>query len=87
MFSPTIPYVAGQARPYNYYYIYNYSEITKMINLTFNEIMTTGDIALAASAFTSNYFGVFMEIDPSTLRCSLTADKHFLLIGIAVQIL
>jgi len=76
MFSPTVPYVAGQALPYNYY-IYNYSEIMKMINTTFNELMTTGDIALAASAFTSNYFGVFMEIDPSTLRCSLTADKHF----------
>ena len=43
----------------------------------FNELMTTGDIALAASAFTPNYFGVFMELDPNTLRCSIAADKQF----------
>ena len=50
----------------------------KMINSAFNQLMSTGDIALAASAFTSNYFTPFIEIDPNTLRCSITADKQFL---------
>ena len=42
MFSHTVPYTSGQSLPYNYYYIYNYSEITKMINSTFNYLMTIG---------------------------------------------
>ena len=49
----------------------------RMINFTLNSLMSTGGIAAAASAFTTNYFAPFMEIDPNSLRCSITADMQF----------
>ena len=35
MFTPTIPYINGSPLPYNYYYMYNYSELMNMINSAF----------------------------------------------------
>ena len=75
-FVPTIPYTSG-ALPYNYYYIYDYVEIMKMLDTTFNELMTKGSIGSAVNAYTSNSFAPFIEIDPNTLKCMITADKHF----------
>lgn len=76
MFSPTVDYSSGPL-PYNYYYIYDYLEIIKMINSTFDKLMTTGSIASAVNAFTSNSFATFIELDPNTQKCSITADKQF----------
>ena len=60
---PTVPYKSGPL-PYNYYLIYDYIEIMKMLNATFNALMTTGSIGSAVNADTSNSFAPFTEIDP-----------------------
>ena len=43
VFTPTVTNNGGSL-PYNYYYIYNYLDIMKMINSCFNSLMMTGDI-------------------------------------------
>jgi hypothetical protein len=68
MFTPTIPYTNGSPLPYNYYYMYNYSELMNMINSAFNKLFTTGAIASAIAAFTTNSFAPFIEIDPNTFK-------------------
>lgn len=76
MYKPSIPY-SGGSLPYNYYYIYNYLDIMKMINSCFNNLMMSGDIVTNATAFTPNFFAPFIEINPDNLRCSICADKQF----------
>ena len=46
-----------------------------MVNICFGKLMRTGDIGRALET-TPDYFPPFMEIDPGTFRCSLTADKR-----------
>jgi hypothetical protein len=49
----------------------------KMINSAFNYLMTNGSIGSAVNAYTTNCFAPFIEIDPNTLKCMITADKQF----------
>ena len=58
------------------FYVYNYADFLAMINLTFSRLMTEGTIADAMVGYPC--CSPFMEMDPNTLKCSLTADKlHF----------
>ncbi len=76
MFSPFAPYSSGPL-PYSYYYIYSYLDFTKMINSCFDTLMNTGDIGTQVATYYTNNFAPFIEIDPQTLKCSITADKQF----------
>ena len=76
MFSPSVPYSSGPL-PYNYYYIYNYLDFIKMINASFDLLMNTGPIGDQAATHYTNTFAPFIEIDPQTRKCSITADKQF----------
>ena len=76
MFSTSVPYTSGPL-PYNYYYVHNYIDFIKMINVCFGQLMASGAIGAALEGSGLNRFPPFMEIDPSTFRCSLTADKQF----------
>ena len=76
MYIPSVPYNGGQL-PYNYYHIFNYIDFIKMINICLGKLMRSGDIGAAIESLSTNYFPPFMEIDPGTFRCSLTADKRF----------
>ncbi len=76
MFSPSVPYSSGPL-PYNYYYIYNDLDFMKMINSCFDTLMNTGNIGTQVSTYYTNTFAPFIEIDPQTLKCSITADKQF----------
>ena len=40
-------------------------------------LMASGSIGNALQTLRSNYFAPFMEIDPSTFRCSLTREKLY----------
>ena len=48
-----------------------------MINETFLKLMTLDNIGSEVNAFTSNYLSPFMEIDPNSYKCSITADRNF----------
>ncbi len=76
MFNPSVPYSSGPL-PYNYYYVYSYLDFMKMIIPCLEKLMNTGSIGSAVSAFATNSFAPFMEIDPQSLKCSMTADKQF----------
>ena len=76
MFTRSVPYTGGQL-PYNYYYVYNYVDFVRMVNGCFNTHMTSGAIATAIELDGYSTFPPFIEIDPSTFRCVLTADKQF----------
>jgi hypothetical protein len=76
MFKTSVPYSGGQL-PYNYYYVYNYVDFVRMVNGCFNTHMTSGAIATAIELDGYSTFPPFIEMDPSTFRCVLTADKQF----------
>ncbi len=76
MLSPSIPYSSGPL-PSTYYYIYSYLDFMKMINSCFDTLMNTGDIGTQVATYYTNTFAPFIEIDPQTLKCSITADKQF----------
>ena len=82
MYVPSVPYTSGQL-PYSYYYTFNYNDFIRMINTCLGELMRSGSIGQSFEGV-YDYFPPFMEMDPATFRCSLTVDKHFLLICMKV---
>ena len=80
MFSSSASYTSGPL-PFNYYYIYNYTDFITMINVCLGTLMTSKDIGHDLEN-TYTYLPPFMEMDPNTFRCSLNVDKQFLSICI-----
>ena len=63
------------ALPDDYYYIYNYGNFLAMINNTFDRLLHDGVLGTAMANFPC--CPPFIEMDPNTLKCSITADKIF----------
>ena len=69
----TIP--RNGAVPPDYYYIYNYGDFLAMINSTLRNLVKDSELGTAMAGFPC--CPPFMEMDPNTLKCSITADKIF----------